>query len=87
MALPVTQETLIVNSSPRERCWRMVYTDTEVLQIFESGGVTQTVNHLFCSSCTDPAAADSVPSQAGRQECLSKAESMKLTIPESLVTE
>ena len=52
-----------VNVSPHQKCWRLVHWDGVVKDLFESGGVTYTINHLFCGT---------------KQECLDKIKDLKL---------
>ena len=42
--------TTKINVSPRQKCWRLVYWDGVVKDLFESEGVTHTINHLFCGT-------------------------------------
>ena len=39
-----------MNSSTSEKSWRLIYNDTTVLDLFESEGITATINNLFTSS-------------------------------------
>ena len=39
--------TVDVNVSPYQKCWRLVHWDGVVKDLFESSGVTYTINHLF----------------------------------------
>jgi hypothetical protein len=39
-----------VNTSPRTDCWRLVHDGTKVLALFQSTGITQTINNLFCGT-------------------------------------
>ena len=36
--------------SPPDSCWRLVYNDTRVLDLFVCSGYTGTINTLFCAS-------------------------------------
>ena len=39
-----------MNSSTSEKSWRLIYDNTTVLDLFESEGITTTINNLFTSS-------------------------------------
>ena len=39
-----------MNNSTNEKSWRLIYNDTDVLDLFESEGVTSTINNLFTST-------------------------------------
>jgi hypothetical protein len=51
------------NTSLPKKCWRLVYWNKKVKDLFESEGITQTINHLFCGI---------------EQECLDKIVELKL---------
>ena len=55
--------TIDVNVSPHQKCWRLVHWDGVVKDLFESEGVTHTINHLFVGT---------------EQECLSKIKELGL---------
>jgi hypothetical protein len=47
----VTKELCFeVNTSPSKKCWRLVYWNGKVKDLFESEGITQTINYLFCGT-------------------------------------
>jgi hypothetical protein len=55
--LPTTQEIITVqghpvtvNVSPHIQCWRLIHDGVKVIAVFESPGVTKTLNHLFCAT-------------------------------------
>lgn len=52
-----------VNVSSYENCWRLVYWESKVVDLFESGGITHTINNLFWGS---------------EKECLERIEQLKL---------
>ena len=54
---------MTVNTSPHKKCWRLVFRDGVVKNLFESGGITSTVNNLFCGT---------------KEECLGKIKELKL---------
>lgn len=39
-----------MNNSTPEKSWRLVYTSTEVLELFLSEGITSTIHNLFTSA-------------------------------------
>ena len=55
--------TTKVNVSPQQKCWRMVYWNGVVKDLFESEGVTHTIGHLFCGT---------------KEECMSKIKELGL---------
>jgi len=42
-------EETAINTSPSNKCWRLVYDGTTVMALFESEGETWTINNLFCA--------------------------------------
>ena len=52
-----------VNVSPHQKCWRLVHWDGVVKDLFESEGITHTINHLFVGT---------------KEECISKIKELKL---------
>jgi hypothetical protein len=60
----VTRELCFeANVSLSKKCWRLVYWNKKVKDLFESEGITQTINHLFCGT---------------EKECLDKIVELKL---------
>ena len=55
--------TTKVNVSPQQKCYRLVHWDGVVKDLFESEGVTNTINHLFVGT---------------KEECLSKIKELGL---------
>ena len=39
-----------MNNSTNEKSWRLIYNDTDVLDLFESEGITSTIHNLFTST-------------------------------------
>jgi hypothetical protein len=78
MELPVSQKvvsgvTINYGPVPNQNCWRMVWTDEQqeqgkqVENLFESGGRTQTRNHLYLATTYE--------------ECEIKATTLGMTVP------
>ena len=72
--------TVTINSSSKRKSWRLVYANGVVKQLFESSGVTKTINSLYESTPTD-GASDAVTSVVGNQQCIAFIAANKLTLP------
>ena len=54
--LPTTTQSLTINVSPAVQCTRLVHDGHKVINLFDSAGVTRTVNTLFCGTADECAA-------------------------------
>ena len=83
MASPISTKQITINVSPSYKCWRLIYNlDTKkALQLFESSGITQTANSLFCSDPTDGVTTGFVTSAIGHAEALSLISALGLSEP------
>lgn len=56
-----------IRETEKTQSWRMVYNDTKVLHLFESSGVTKTIQKLFVAET--------------EEECLTEAKRLGLELP------
>jgi hypothetical protein len=63
-----TTATFDANRSPKVNCWRLIYNNNQIVDLFESDGITTTKHDLFCGT---------------QQECNDLIASLKLTESES----
>ena len=56
MSLSITKTPLVISRSPKVQCTRLVHDGKKVIELFESAGVTQTAQTLFCGTAEECAA-------------------------------
>ncbi len=57
-------DTITVQESPTETCWRLIHNGAKVIALFESSGLTWTKDNLFCATT--------------KQECLDEIARLKI---------
>ena len=79
MASIVTQKQVTANVSPARKCWRLVWNtiSKRVFILYETEGLTMTIQTMFCSSPTD-GSLSSVSSIEGKKECLEQIKTLGL---------
>lgn len=80
----VSSSTLTVSLSPAGKSWRMIYSGNTVIALFESTGITRTINSLYVSSPVGTAAGQ-VTDAAAKQQCVDYAAANNLTIPANIL--
>jgi hypothetical protein len=56
--ITVQGHSVTVNVSPHVQCWRLIHDGKKVIALFESTGITQTINVLYCATTEQEAQAE-----------------------------